>query len=87
MEAQVKRKKRRQKPVTLAEVDAFLASPVAGHYYSFSDSNVKRRLIRMLFYLRAEVDRLQSQVTIQADGPQEASNSQWVERVAKKSFG
>ena len=88
MQAQGKRKKRRQKkPVTLAEVDAFLASPVAKHYYSFSESNVKRRLIRMLFYLRAEVDRLQCQVTTQGDGPQKDADPQWVQRVAKKSFG
>jgi hypothetical protein len=62
--------------VTLAEVDAFLASPVAGHYYSFSDSNVKRRLIRMLVFLRAELERLQCQA---AAGPGEAPR--WVERV------
>lgn len=43
----------------MAEVDEFLTSPVAGHYYAFSESNVKRRLVRMLFFLRAEVDRLQ----------------------------
>lgn len=59
MAAQVKRKRRRPKPVTMAEVDEFLTSPVAGHYYAFSESNVKRRLVRMLFFLRAEVDRLQ----------------------------
>jgi hypothetical protein len=62
--------------VTLEEVDAFLASPVAGHYYSFSESNVKRRLIRMLFFLRAELDRHQRQPL-----PQEWSTPQWVDKV------
>jgi hypothetical protein len=77
MQAQAKRKKRRSKPITLEEVDEFLASPIARHYFTFSDSNVKRRLIRMLFFLRAEVDRLQRQV-----GEPEADAPQWVERVS-----
>lgn len=80
MQAQAKRKKRRSKPITLEEVDSFLASPVARHYFTFSDSNVKRRLIRMLFFLRAEVDRLQRQV-----GEPEADTTQWVKRVSNKS--
>jgi hypothetical protein len=79
MATQAKRKKRRQTPVTVAEVDAFLASPVARHYYTFSDSNVKRRLIRMLFFLRAEVDRLQRQLP-----PQEADTAQWAQRVSRR---
>ncbi len=66
--------------MTLAEVDEFLSSPVAGHYYSFGESNVKRRLIRMLFYLRAEVDRLQRQVDVQQGNP-----TQWAQRVSKRS--
>jgi hypothetical protein len=82
MGTQAKRKRRRPKPVTLAEVDAFLASPIAGHYFMFSESNVKRRLVRMLFYLRAEVDRLQRQVSVQ-----EGEEPQWVERVSRRSGG
>jgi hypothetical protein len=82
MGTQVKRKKRRPKPVTLAEVDEFLASPIAGHYFAFSESNVKRRLVRMLFYLRAEVDRLQRQA-----GSQEGDGPQWVERVSRRPGG
>ena len=80
--AQAKRKKRPSKPVTLAEVDAFLTSPVARHYHSFAESNVKRRLIRMLFYLRTEVERLQRQI-----GVQEGTEPQWVQRVSKKQGG
>ena len=76
--AQAKRKKWPSQPMTLAEVDTFLSSPVAGHYYNFSDSNVKRRLIRMLFYLRAEVDRLQRRVEAAEGG-----TARWVERVSK----
>jgi hypothetical protein len=68
--------------MTLAEVDAFLTSPVAGHYYSFSDSNVKRRLIRMLFFLRAEVDRLQRQVEATEGG-----TPGWAQRVARGPGG
>ncbi len=79
MQAQAKRKKRRDKPVTLADVDEFLSSPVAGHYYSFSDSNVKRRLIRMMFFLRAEVDRLQRQIDVQAE-----DSLQWRDRVSRR---
>ena len=78
--AQAKRKKRRSPPMTLAEVDAFLASPVARHYFTFADSNVKRRLVRMLFYLRAEVDRLQRRV----EAP-EGGSARWAERVSKGS--
>jgi hypothetical protein len=79
MQTQAKRKKRRPKPVTLAEVDEFMASPVAGHYYSFSESNVKRRLIRMMFFLRAEVDRLQRQIDVPAD-----DSLQWRNRVSRR---
>jgi hypothetical protein len=78
MKAQAKRKKRRPRPVTLAEVDEFLTSPVARHYVAFSDSNVKRRLVRMLFFLRAEVDRLERQARDQQGG------KQWVDRVADR---
>lgn len=77
MQAQAKRKKRRSKPITLEEVDAFLASPIARHYFAFSESNVKRRLIRMLFFLRAEVERLKHK-----EAEQEANAPQWVERVS-----
>jgi hypothetical protein len=78
MKAQAKRKRRQPKPMTLAEVDGFLSSPVARHYYAFSDSNVKRQLVRMLFYLRAEVDRLQRQGAVPSDTP-----AQWVKRVVR----
>jgi hypothetical protein len=78
MKAQAKRKKRRQKPVTLAEVDAFLASPVARHYFTFSESNIKRQAVRMLFYLRAEVDRLQRQLATQ-----QGESPQWAQRVSR----
>jgi hypothetical protein len=79
-QAQAKRKRRRPRPVTLAEVDAFLASPVARHYFAFSESNVKRRLVRMLFYLRTEVERLQHHLP-----DSEAGASPWVERVTGSS--
>jgi hypothetical protein len=82
MAAQAKRKKRRARPVTIAEVDGFLASPVARHYYTFADSNVKRRLIRMLFFLRAEVDRLQRQAA-----SQESEALAWTQRVSNKAGG
>ncbi len=77
-QAQAKRKRRKPPPVTLAEVDAFLASPVARHYFAFSESNVKRRLVRMLFFLRTEVERLQG-----AGGGPESAPVPWVERVSK----
>jgi hypothetical protein len=80
MRAQAKRKKRRPKPVTMADVDAFLASPVARHYFSFSESNIKRQAVRMLFYLRAEVDRLQRQVATQ-----QGESPQWVQRVSGRT--
>ena len=80
MAAQAKRKKRRPQPLTLADVDAFLASPVARHYHSFGESNVKRRLIRMLFFLRTEVDRLQAQLPVQAHVA-----PPWVQRVSRRS--
>jgi hypothetical protein len=73
--------------MTLAEVDAFLGSPVAGHYYSFSESNVKRRLIRMLAFLRMEVERLQHQLPAQEEQPQQTPARQWAERIAKRPFG
>lgn len=78
MKVQAKRKRRRPRPVTLAEVDQFLASPIAGHYFSFSDSNVKRRLIRMLFFLRAQVDHLQRQLDAEAEKARP-----WTQRVSK----
>jgi hypothetical protein len=78
MKAQAKRKRRRPKPVTLAEVDEFLSSPVARHYVAFSESNVKRRLVRMLFFLRAEVDRLEHQAS------DRQGETQWVERVSDR---
>jgi len=76
--AQAKRKKHRPKPVTLADVDAFLASPVARHYYTFSESNVKRQLVRMLFYLRTEVDQLQRQVNAH-----QGEATPWAKRVSR----
>ncbi len=55
---------------------------MARHYYTFSDSNVKRRLVRMLFFLRAEVDRLRPQgATADGDRPP------WVERVSRPTRG
>jgi hypothetical protein len=87
MKAQAKGKKRRPNPVTMAEVDQFLGSPVARHYFTFSESNVKRRLIRMLVFLRTEVDRLQHQATAPESGPQEAVIRQWAQRVSKRPFG
>jgi hypothetical protein len=80
MQLQAKRKKRRSPPVTLAEVDGFLASPVARHYFTFSDSNVKRRLVRMLFFLRTEVERLQREAGVAAQ-----ADLGWVQRTSRKS--
>ncbi|MBV8458608.1 MAG: hypothetical protein JO122_18570 [Acetobacteraceae bacterium] len=62
-------------------MDAFLASPVARHYFAFSESNVKRRLIRMLFFLRAEVERLERRCRPQ-DG-----DTHWMDRVTRKPRG
>ena len=74
-----RKRPRREKPVTLAAVDHFLDSPVARRYYAFSDSNVKRQVIRMLLFLREEVDRRGPQ---QETGPeQEGTEKKWVKRV------
>jgi hypothetical protein len=79
-----KPKRRPQRPVTIEEVDRFLDSPVARRYYAFSDSNVKRRVVSMLLFLREEVDRLEGQL---APGEERAAAAQekprWVERVLK----
>ncbi len=76
-----------QKPVTLADVDRFLDSPVARRYYAFSDSNVKRQVIRMLLFLREEVHRLgQGGGTAQpggANGVDARDASGWVQRLGR----
>ncbi len=79
-----KPKRRPQRPVTLQEVDCFLDSPVARRCYAFSDSNVKRGMVRMLLFLREEVYRLQGQLAPEkekAAAPRE--KPRWVERVLR----
>ncbi len=55
-----RRRRRRELPITRADVTRFLESPVARRYYAFSESNVKRQLVRMLLFLSNEVERLES---------------------------
>ena len=66
--------KRKRPPVTLADVDAFLASPVARRWYAFSDSNVKRFTIRALWFLREEVERT---------APAASAERPWTQRVRR----
>lgn len=72
-----------QRPVTIEEVDRFLDSPVARRYYAFSDSNVKRRVVSMLLFLREEVDRLEAQLMPGEERAAAREKPRWVERVLK----
>ena len=79
-----KPKRKAQRPVTMEEVDGFLDSPVAHRYYAFSDSNVKRRVVRMLLFLREEVDRLENRLAPEAGRAAPVREKpRWVERVLK----
>jgi len=79
-----KPKRRTQTPITIEDVDRFLDSPVARRYHSFSDSNVKRQVVRMLLFLREEVDRLERQAVGEKGTATPARAAPgWVERVAK----
>ena len=74
-----RRRRRRERPITRAEVTRFLDSPVARRYYAFSESNVKRQLVRMLLFLSNEVERLEREIGSRAKAIRESEK--WVNRV------
>ena len=79
------RKRTPQRAVTLGDVDRFLDSPVARRYFAFSDSNVKRHIIRLLLFLREEVERLEQHPAERKKADLKPYEMPlWVERLGKR---
>jgi hypothetical protein len=82
-----RRRKKRRAPrprVKREEVAAFLATATARRWYAFSDSNVKRFVIRALFDLLEEMERLELQSAALRGGvaAEERKVASWVGRLS-----